>query len=58
MHSVFIYLFKSEFCMFDMDFGLVARDSGDPNETFHQLVSDRRLGPNKVDMFTYGSRWI
>jgi len=58
MHSIFIYSFKLEFCRFtfDLDFGLVARDSGDSNMTFHQLINDKRTGPNEVDIFMDGSK--
>jgi len=42
--------------IFDLESGIVAKDSGDPNKTFHQMINDTRVGPNDIDIFTNDSK--
>jgi len=59
-HPVFTYPFKSKFInlSIDLNSGWTAKNSSNPDLIFSQLVSERRVSGEEIDIFTDGSKFV
>jgi len=57
-HPLFVYSFKGKFVDIGLDLTSewTVRNSGDPDNTYNQLISEKSRFPDEIDVFTDGFR--